>query len=106
MYTKVYNSNLEIMIARYYFSQYLLAQLEKKPPSVYYLPMHAVRKESSLTRKIRAVFNAFNKNIYQNIFKWYANGEAYSQSLVNVLIHFRQHKVALIILTSEEFTEQ
>ena len=32
------------------------ADLEKPPPSVFYLPMHAVKKESSTTTKIRAVF--------------------------------------------------
>ena len=33
-----------------------VADLEKSPKYVFYLPMHAVRKESSTTTKIRAVF--------------------------------------------------
>ena len=36
-------------------------ELEKSPQEVFYLPMHAFRKESSTTTKIRAVFDASAK---------------------------------------------
>lgn len=35
--------------------------LDKPPHEVFYLPMHAVRKESSTTTKIRAIFDALMK---------------------------------------------
>lgn len=35
---------------------------EKPPQDVFYLPIHAVRRESSTTTKVRAVFNASVKS--------------------------------------------
>ena len=36
--------------------------LEKPPLTVFYLPLHAARKESSITTKIRAAFDASAKS--------------------------------------------
>ena len=40
--------------------------LHKPPSEVFYLPVHAVHKESSTTTKIRAVFDASMKSLLMN----------------------------------------
>ena len=73
------------------------ADLEKSPQSVFYLPMHAVRKESSTTTKVRAVFDASAKTssgVSMN--DTLLVGPTVHSSLVDVLLRFRLHRVALI----------
>lgn len=38
------------------------SDLEKPPDKVFYMPMHAVRKDSSSTTKLRVVFDALAKS--------------------------------------------
>ena len=70
-----------------------------KPPqqSCFYMPMHAVRKESSSTTKIRAVFDASAKSSTGvSLNDSLLVGPTVHASLVDVLLRFRQHRVALI----------
>ena len=69
---------------------------EKPPHSTFYLPMHAVKKESSTTTKIRAVFDASVKsssNVSLNDILLV--GPTLHPPLVDVLLHFRLHRIAL-----------
>ena len=79
---------------------------ELKTPcnEVYYLPMHAVRKESSTTSNVRAVFNASTKS---------SSGTSLSNqllvrptvhsSLMDVLLRFQRCKVALTTDVSQMY---
>ena len=70
--------------------------LEAPPNCVFYLPMHAVKKESSSTTKIRAVFDASAKsssNVSLNDILLV--GPTVHSSLLDVLLRFRLHRIAL-----------
>lgn len=74
----------------------LVADLEKPPRNVFYLPMHAVRKDSSTTTKIRAVFDASAKSSTNlSLNDTLCVGPTVHSSLVDVLIRFRSFRVAL-----------
>ena len=72
--------------------------LNKSPESVFYLPMHAVCKESSTTIKIRAVL-VFDVSAKSSISISLNNtllvGPTIHPPLVDVLLHFQLHRVAL-----------
>lgn len=71
--------------------------LEKPPNLVYYLPMHVVSKSSSTTTKLRAVFDASaatTSGISLNTTLMV--GPTVHPSLIDVLIRFRMHRIALI----------
>ena len=73
-----------------------LADLNKPPENVFYLPMHAVRKESSTTTKIRAVFDASAKSSTgTSLNDTLLVGPTIHPPLVDVLLRFRLHRVAL-----------
>ena len=70
--------------------------LNKPQHSVFYLPMHAVKKESSTTTKIRAVFDASAKsssNISLNDILLV--GPAVHSPLIDMLLRFRLHRIPL-----------
>lgn len=70
--------------------------LLKLPQDVFYLPMHAVRKESSTTTKVRAVFDASAKtSTGVSLNDTLLVGPTVHSSLVDVLLRFRTHRVAL-----------
>ena len=75
------------------------ADLDKPVEQVFYLPIHAVKKESSTTTKIRAVYNASAKSSsntsLNNILQV---GPTIHPPLIDVLLRFRLHQ---IVLTSD-----
>ncbi len=68
----------------------------KGEPTAQYshLPIHAVRKESSSTSKVRAVFDASAKSGI-SLNDTLLVGPTVHPSLIDVLIRFRLHRVAL-----------
>ena len=72
------------------------ADREKTPQDVFYLPIHAVRKESSTTTKVRAVFDASAKSSTGvSLNDLLLVGPTVHPPLVDVPLRFRQHRVAL-----------
>ena len=72
------------------------ADLEKPEKDVFYLPMHAVKKESSTTTKVRAVFDASAKSSSGASFNdLLLVGPTTHPPLIDVLLRFRLHRVAL-----------
>ena len=77
---------------------------QKPPREVFYLPMHAVRKESSTTTKLRAVFDASAKSstcvsLNDTLFV----GPTVHPPLVDVLLCFRLHRIALVMDVSQMY---
>ena len=73
-----------------------VADLQKPPKEVFYLPMHAVRKEHSTTTKIRAVFDASAKSSTgTSLNDTLLVGPTVHPPLVDVLLRFRSYRVAL-----------
>ena len=73
------------------------ADLEKPPSHVFYLPVHVVRKESSTTTKLRAVFDASARSSTgTSLNDILMVGPTVHPPLVDVLLRFRSHRVALI----------
>ena len=72
------------------------SDLHKLVNEVFYLPVHCVRKESSTTTKIRAVFDASAKSTSGvSVNDILLVGPTVHSSLVDVLLRFRLHRVAL-----------
>ena len=73
-----------------------LMDLHKPPQRVFYLPMHAVRKESSTTTKTRVVFDASAKSSTGiSLNDILMVGPTIHPPLVDVLLRFRLHCVAI-----------
>ena len=78
--------------------------LEKPPQEVFYLPMHAVRKESSATTKLRIVFDASAKSSSGiSLNDTLLVGPTVHPLLTDVLLRFRFHRVALITDVSKMY---
>ena len=74
-----------------------VADFEKPSHSVFYLPIHAVTKQSSTTTKVRAVFDALAKtSTGVSLNDTLLVGPTVHSSLVDVLLRFRWHRVALV----------
>ena len=72
------------------------SDLDKPPRDVFYLPMHVVYKESSSTTKMRIVFDASaESSTGVALNDMLLVGPTVHPSLVDVLLRFRLHRVAL-----------
>ena len=70
--------------------------LEKPAKKVFYLPMHAVYKQSSTTTKIRALFDASAKSSSDiSLNDILLVGPTIHPPLIDVLLRFRLHRVAI-----------
>ena len=70
--------------------------LDRQRAEVYYFPMHAVRKETSSTSKLRVVFDASAKTSTDTSLNDHLLvGPTVHAPLIDVLLRFRQHRVAL-----------
>ena len=82
------------------------SELKRPYNEVCYLPMHAVRKESSTANKVRVVFNASAKSLSGTLLNdQVLIGPMVHSSLVDVLLWFRRHKVALTTDVSRMYRE-
>ena len=70
-----------------------IADLEKPPDSIFYLPMHAVYKASNTTTKVRAVFDKSSTGVSLN--NTLLVGPTVHPPLIDVLLRFRLHPIAL-----------
>ena len=78
------------------------ADLQKPPEQVYYLPMHAVRKEHRTTTKI--LFDASVKSTSGvSLNDTLLVGPTIHSPLVDVLLRFRSHRIALIADVSKMY---
>ena len=73
-----------------------IADLNKPLSQVFYLPVHAVEKESSATTKVRAVFDASAKSAsHISLNDIPLVGPTVHPSLIDVLLRFRLHRITL-----------
>ena len=73
-----------------------VADLQKPPREIFYLPMHAVRKEHSSTTKLRIVFDASAKSASgSSLNDLLLVGPTVHPPLIDVFLRFRLHRVAL-----------
>ena len=80
------------------------SDLEKPQHQVFYLPMHAVHKDSSTTTKIRAVFDASAKSSSGvSLNDTLLVGPTVHPPLIDVLLRFRLHRIALITDVSKMY---
>ena len=72
------------------------SDMDKPPQDGFYLPMHAMKKESSTTTKVRAVCDASAKSSSSVSLNYILLvGPTVHPSLVGVLLRFRLHQIAL-----------
>ena len=80
--------------------------LQKPPCSVFYLPMHAVRKDSSTTTKIRAVFDASAQtSTGVSLNDTLLVGPTVHSSLIDVLLVFNfiaLHSLLMLVTCTEQ----
>ena len=80
------------------------ADLGRPHDQVFYLPMHAVRKDSSSTTKLKVVFDASAKSSTGiSLNDTLLVGHTVHSSLIDVLLRFRSHRVALIADVSKMY---
>ena len=93
-------SQVDQVIQEYLYLQHAepvpAEDLKKEPSQVFYLPMQVVYKASSSTTKVRAVFDASAKSSTGvSLNDTLLIGPTVHSTLVEVLLRFRTHKIAL-----------
>ena len=79
-----------------YAEEVPVTDLQKPLEQVFYMPMHAVRKESSSTNKVRVVFDTSAKsNTSVSLNDILMVGPTLHPTLIDVLLRFRVHRVAI-----------
>ena len=78
--------------------------LEKPQNQVFYMPMHVVRKDSSTTTKVRTVFDASaTTSTGISLNSTLMVGPTVHPPLIDVLIRFRNHRIAMIANVSRMY---
>ena len=100
LHSKVYFCSFNDVINEYFEQGHAETvpskDLMKKHEEVFYLPMHAVYKDSSSTSKLRVVFDASTKSSTGvSLNDQLLVGPTVHAPLINVLLRFRRHKIAL-----------
>ena len=73
-----------------------LADLDKPPSQVFYLPMHVIWKDSSTTTKIRAIFDSSAKlSTGVSLYDTLLVGPTVHSTLIDVLLCFCLYYIAL-----------
>ena len=81
-----------------------ISDLNNPPEKVFYLPMHAVRKDCSTTTKLRIVFDASAKTSNGvSLNDTLLIGHTVHSSLIDVLLRFRLHRIALVADVSKMY---
>ena len=81
-----------------------ISDLNKAPEEVFYLPMHAVRKDASTTTQLRIVFDASAKSSTGvSLNDTLLVGPTVHPTLIDVLIRFRRYKIAMITDVSKMY---
>ena len=81
-----------------------IADLNKPKSQVFYLPIHAVQKESSTAMKVRSVFDASAKSTTNvSLNDTLLVGPTVHPPLIDVLLRFRYHRIALITDVSKMY---
>ena len=100
LHSKKQFSELSVVMGEYFDQNHAelvpTADLENPVHKVFYLPLQVVRKESSSTTKLRAVFDASaasSTGISLN--DTLLVGPTVHSSLISVLLRFRMHRIAL-----------
>ncbi|XP_043502768.1 uncharacterized protein LOC122524519 [Polistes fuscatus] len=102
---KLYSNNLfekyRAVIEEYinlgYFDKLSNDQIKRLPEESYYLPHHAVIKESSCTTKLRVVFDGSCKSSTGfSLNDLLLNGPVVQDDLFSILIRFRFHRIAFV----------
>ena len=69
---------------------------ETKPDAVYYIPHHAVIRQDKSTTKLRIVYDASAKSDGASLNDCLHAGPALTQSIFDIMLRFRNHRVAFV----------
>ena len=100
----MFNSVMQVYLDLCHAEPVPTTHLEKPTKDAFYLPMHTIKKEASTTTKIRAIFDASAESasgVFLN--DLLLIGPTVHPPLIDVLLHFRLHRVALTTDVSKRY---